>query len=284
MNLQNLSDVTLTPHELSRYSRHIFLKEIGKKGQLKLKKSTIIVIGAGGLGSPLLLYLTAAGIGKIKVIDYDIVSLTNLQRQILYRMEDVGRLKSEVALDQLIKLNPEISIEFTSERLTPKNAYNIIDKVDLVVDGSDNFATRFLVNDVCYFKKIPLITGGVLQFYGMVMGIIPQETPCYRCLFERPPEYVENCSTVGVLGPVVGVIGTIMATEVIKFLLGLTPNIMGNLLRYESLSLEFRIHPLPQNESCSICGKNPLIKSFDQTLSDYYEICLSQPSFLNENS
>ncbi|GIX41954.1 MAG: thiazole biosynthesis adenylyltransferase ThiF [Leptospiraceae bacterium] len=277
-----IKDYNLSKEELTRYSRNIFLKEIGKEGQLKLKKSSVLVIGAGGLGSPLLYYLASIGVGNIIFIEYDKVDLTNLQRQILYKTEDIGKEKAFVAKHTLKKLNPEINIQEINEKLTPHNAFEIIKNIDLVIDGSDNFPTRFLVNDVCFFNHIPLISGGVLQFYGMIMGIIPGKTPCYRCLFERPPEDVENCSTVGVLGAMVGVIGSYMAVESIKFLLNIQPNIMGKLIRIDALTMEFRITDLPRNDSCLICSSEPLIKKFNPKLSDYYEVCNSLPSFLKE--
>jgi len=272
----------LTKEELSRYSRNIFLKEIGKEGQLRLKNSKIMIIGAGGLGSPLLYYLTAAGIGKITLIEYDKVDLTNLQRQILYNTEHIGKEKASIAKYVLKKLNPNVSIEVINEKLKPNNAFNYLKDIDVVIDGSDNFATRFLVNDVCYFNGIPLISGGVLQFYGMIMGIIPKQTPCYRCVFERPPEESENCSTVGVLGAMVGVVGSYMAVESIKFLLNIEPNIMGKILRIDAQTMEFRLTELPNNPFCGICGKDPYIKKFDSKLQDYYEICFSKPYFLKE--
>jgi adenylyltransferase/sulfurtransferase len=267
----------LTKEELTRYSRNIFLKEIGKDGQLKLKNSSVMVIGAGGLGSPILLYLTAIGVGHITIIESDRLDLTNLQRQILYRTSDVGKHKAALTKEYLEQLNPHIQVDVINDRLSPENAFHLIENVDVVIDGSDNFPTRFLVNDVCYFKKIPLISGGVLQFYGMIMGIMPEQTPCYRCVFEHPPEEQENCSTVGVLGPLVGSIGSLMAVETIKFLLNLKPNVMGKLLRIDALTMDFRLTELPVNESCLICGKNPKIKVFDPKLQDYYEMCNPTP-------
>jgi len=269
-----------TKEELTRYSRNIFLKEIGKEGQLKLKNSSVMVIGAGGLGSPILLYLTAIGVGRITIIESDKLDLTNLQRQVLYKTSDIGKHKATLTKEYLKELNPHIHVEVIKDRLTPENAFRLIENVDLVIDGSDNFPTRFLVNDVCYFKKIPFISGGVLQFYGMIMGIVPDQTPCYRCVFEHPPEEQENCSTVGVLGPLVGTIGTLVAVETIKFLLNLKPNVMGKLLRIDALAMDFRLTELPVNESCLICSKIPEIKVFDPKLQDYYEMCNPTPYFL----
>ncbi|MFN3603781.1 MAG: HesA/MoeB/ThiF family protein [Leptonema sp. (in: bacteria)] len=266
-------NIELKKEEYSRYSRNLFLKEIGVAGQKKLKKSKVLVVGAGGLGGPLLYYLASSGVGNLSFVEYDIVDLTNLQRQILYDTQSLGKKKSEVAYNKLHALNPEIKIQTYSEKLNPENAFKIIENVDLVLDGSDNFYTRFLINDVCYFKKIPLISGGVLQFYGLILGILPTETPCYRCLIEAPPETEENCSTVGVLAPATGIIGSLMAVEAIKYLLGIKPNIMNFIIRVDLLNLNFRKTKLPKNENCKLCGKNPLYKTFNPNLVDYWEVC-----------
>lgn len=259
--------------ELTRYSRNIFLEEIGLKGQKKLKNSRVLVVGAGGLGSPLLYYLAASGVGSLSFVEFDTVELSNLQRQILYDSQAIGSKKSLVAYERLHSFNPEIKIQNISEKLNPENAFTIIDDVDLVIDGSDNFPTRFLVNDVCYFKKIPFISGGVLQFYGIILGIQPHQTSCYRCLVNPNPEFTENCSTVGVMSAAVGVVGSLMANEAIKFLLQIKSNIMNCIIRIDLLHLEFRKTELPKNENCILCGKNPTYKEFNPNLIDYKETC-----------
>ncbi len=265
--------VEFKKEELTRYSRNIFLKEINFEGQQKLKNSKVLVIGAGGLGSPLLYYLAASGLGHLSFVEFDSVDLSNLQRQILYDTHSIGRKKSLVAYEKLSALNPEIEIQHFSVKLNSENAFEIIDNVDIVVDGSDNFPTRFLVNDVCYFKKIPLISGGVLQFYGIVLGILPNQTSCYRCLVEPNPNVTENCSTVGVMSPAAGVIGALMANETIKFLLQIQPNIINSIIRIDLLNLEFRKTTLPKNENCILCGKNPKYTEFNPYLVDYKETC-----------
>ncbi|MCS7205793.1 MAG: HesA/MoeB/ThiF family protein [Leptospiraceae bacterium] len=278
--LYETKNFKLTKEEITRYSRNIFLKEIGLEGQVKLKKSKVLIIGAGGLGSPILYYLAASGVGFLKVCEYDIVDPTNLQRQFLYDTKDVGKKKSEVLKKRILEFNPYIELEVVSERLTPENAFHIIRNVDLVIDGSDNFATRFLVNDVCYFQEIPLITGGVIQFYGLIIGIEPKKTFCYRCLLEHPPEEAENCSTVGVMGSMVGVIGSLMSLEAVKYLLGISPNIMGQIIRYDGLMQEFRIQNIQKTPTCILCGENPQIKHFEKENFDYQQVCNPLPAFM----
>ncbi len=272
--------IFLSAEEKTRYSRNIFLKEIGIKGQEILKKSKVLVIGAGGIGSPLLLYLAASGIGNLSFVEFDRIDLTNLQRQILFSTKDIQQEKAWIAKEKLRDLNPHINIQAINEKLIPENAYEIIRDYDLVIDGSDNFATRFLVNDVCFFQNIPLISAGVIRFYGLIMGVQPQKTSCYRCIFEKPPEETENCSTVGVIGGIAGMIGSLASVEAIKFLLGIPDNIMGYLIRFDMLNYEFRFTKLPKNKDCNLCGKNPVIRNFDPKNIDYYNLCYSIPNFL----
>lgn len=265
--------------ELSRYSRNILLSEVGKAGQERLRASRVLVIGAGGLGSPLLLYLTAAGIGHIACVESDTLDLTNLQRQVLYSSEGVGQSKADLAEARLEALNPEIELRFIRQRLIPANALETVDGYDLVLDGSDNFPTRFLVNDLCMYRGIPLISGGILRFYGMLMGVEPGKTPCYRCVFEHQPEpgSVPSCSAAGVLGAVAGVIGSLMAAEAIKHLLGFGDSkarktIMGRMLRMDLLTMEQRLTDLPENDECIYCqarkSGNPLFRADDPDYSD----------------
>lgn len=275
--------------ELSRYSRNILLSEVGRAGQERLKASRVLVIGAGGLGSPLLLYLTAAGIGHIACVESDTLDLTNLQRQVLYTTKGVGQSKADLAMAVLEALNPEIELAFIRQRLIPANALEIVDGYDLVLDGSDNFPTRFLVNDVCMFRRIPLISGGILRFYGMLMGVEPGKTPCYRCVFEHQPEpgSVPSCSAAGVLGAVAGVIGSLMAAEAIKYLLGFSDEsgdvkarktIIGRMLRLDLLTLDQRLTDLPENDACIYCqarkSGNPLFRTDDP---DYSNVVCAAP-------
>jgi adenylyltransferase/sulfurtransferase len=271
--------------ELSRYSRNILLSEVGRSGQEKLNRSRVLVVGAGGLGSPLLLYLTAAGVGHIACFESDRLDLTNLQRQILYSTDGVGQSKADLAESRLRALNPEIELNFFRTRLVPATAREMVRGYDLVLDGSDNFPTRFLVNDVCLYHGIPLISGGILRFYGMVMGIDPGRTACYRCIFEHLPEpgSVPSCSAAGVLGAIAGVIGSLMAAEAIKFLLGFQKqrdkkSIMGRMLRLDLLTLEQRLTDLPENNECIYCRANKTGKPvFQIDDPDYYEMGCAAP-------
>ena len=252
--------MTFSKEEITRYSRNILLEEVGRKGQERLKASTVSVVGAGGLGSPVLLYLAASGVGNIRVIDSDTVDLTNLQRQVLYSHHSVGKDKAAEAKEKLLSLNPYIQIDSFSIRLNSKNISHFIRGADLVIEGSDNFPTKFLVNDACYFQKKPLIIGGILKFEGQILGI-SKETACYRCVFHSPPPHgdVPTCSEAGVIGAVAGVIGSLQAQEAIQYLLGLPSSIMGKLLVYDAKSLEFRKINLSKNPNCPICGTKPTI-------------------------
>ncbi len=270
--------------ELSRYSRNILLAEVGRAGQERLKASRLLVVGAGGLGSPLLLYLTAAGVGQIVCVESDTLDLTNLQRQVLFSTDGVGKAKAELAQKRLHDLNPEIDLTFIQERLRPDNALDIVDGFDLVLDGSDNFPTRFLVNDVCLYRSIPLISGGILRFYGMLLGMMPGKTPCYRCIFEHQPEpgSVPSCSAAGVLGAVAGVIGSLMAAEAMKHLLGFPQTIMGRMLRVDLLSMQHRLTVLPENQDCPYCKAcregTPLFRLDDP---DYADVSCAMPFSLD---
>jgi adenylyltransferase/sulfurtransferase len=263
----------LSPKEITRYSRNILLSEVGRKGQEKLKSSTVSVIGAGGLGSPLLYYLVAAGIGTIKVIDSDIVDLTNLQRQILFKESSIGKSKSLEAKEALLSLNPNLDIQSYPLRLIDQNINEVINPSDLVIEGSDNFETKFLVNDYCYFNKIPLLIGGILRFEGQVLGIKP-EGYCYRCIFHSIPDSsdIPNCSDAGVIGSIAGIIGSLLATESIKYLLNLDDSIFKNILSIDMSNLEFRKIPIKKNNNCPLCGKNPIIKNLESYSSKICEV------------
>ena len=251
----------LSSSEITRYSRNILLTEVGRKGQERLKDSVVTVVGAGGLGSPALYYLAAAGVGEIRIIDSDKVDLTNLQRQILYSTSSVNKSKVEEAEHVISSLNSNIKIVLHNERLTASNIENIFKGSNLVLEGSDNFETKFLVNDACHFFNIPLVIAGILRFEGQVIGILPNKTACYRCIFNSPPDAdsVPNCAEAGVIGSVAGLVGSIQATESIKFLLGLEQGLFGSILSVESKSMEFRKIQIPKNKSCPLCGDNPSI-------------------------
>ncbi|MDP2912557.1 MAG: molybdopterin-synthase adenylyltransferase MoeB [Candidatus Omnitrophota bacterium] len=261
----------LRDDQIERYSRQILLPNIGGKGQEKLLKASVLVIGAGGLGSPASLYLAAAGVGKIGIVDSDAVELSNLQRQILHSTEDVGRPKAESAKARLISLNPDVEVVAIKVRLTSVNILDIIKDYDIIVDGSDNFPTRYLVNDACVISGKPLSHGGIFRFDGQAMLIYPGKGPCYRCLFPEPPPpgAMPSCQEAGILGAVAGIIGMVQANEALKVILGIGEPLIGRLLVFNALSSSFRIVKVPKNEDCAVCGRVPAIKK----LIDYEEFC-----------
>lgn len=261
----------LTSEQMRRYSRHILLPEVGGKGQRRLLDSRVLIIGAGGLGSPVALYLASAGVGTLGIVDSDRVDLTNLQRQILHKTRDIGRLKVESAQETLQELNPDLQIHTYPVRLTSENVLEIFQPYDMIVDGSDNFPTRYLVNDACVLLNKPLSHGAIFRFEGQVLTIVPRKGPCYRCVFPTPPppDLVPSCQETGVFGALAGVIGSIQATEVIHYLLGRQPALQGNLLVYDSLEQEFRKILLGRNPQCPVCGDQPSITK----LLDYEEHC-----------
>lgn len=271
--------------EVTRYSRNILLDEVGRSGQERLKNARVLVVGAGGLGSPALLYLAAAGVGRITVVEGDRLDLTNLQRQVLYDTASVGQLKAELARERLERLNPHTTLNVIGRRLTPQNGPDVFRDVDVVLDGSDNFPTRFLVNDLCQHRSLPLITGGILRFYGMILGILPGKSPCYRCLFEHPPEpgSVPSCGVAGVLGAVAGLMGSFMAAEAIKFLLGVGTSVFGRMVRIDLLDLEFRTTSIPEAPACSLCRARAEGREvgFDPANSDYTEFECAPPFSLD---
>jgi molybdopterin/thiamine biosynthesis adenylyltransferase len=251
----------LNDEQLERYARHIVLREVGGAGQAKLLNARVLVIGAGGLGSPLILYLAAAGVGTIGVVDFDRVSLSNLQRQIAHSTENVGRLKTDSARETVRAINPDVRLIAHPERLTAANAASLIADYDIVADGSDNFSTRFLVNDACYFSKRTLVSAAVTEFDGQLATYKSYlgDFPCYRCLFPEPPppEAAPNCSETGVLGAVAGVMGTLQAVEVLKEILSLGDSMAGRLLIYDALSAQFRTVKVPKDPACRLCGGKP---------------------------
>ena len=255
----------VTDEQLERYARHIVLREVGGPGQAKLLAARVLVIGAGGLGSPLILYLAAAGIGTLGIVDFDRVSLSNLQRQIAHRTQDVGRFKTDSASDSARAINPDVKLVAHVERLTAANAAALIEPYDIVADGSDNFGTRFLVNDAAYFAHKTLVSAAVTEFDGQLSTYKAWDRnrfPCYRCLFPEPPprEAAPNCSETGVLGAVAGIMGTLQALEVMKEILGIGETMAGRLLIYDGLGGRFRTIKVTPDVACRLCGSSPSIK------------------------
>jgi adenylyltransferase/sulfurtransferase len=253
--------VSLSRAEQERYSRHTLLPEFGMEGQERLKAGRVLIVGAGGLGSPAALYLAAAGVGTIGLVDFDEVDVTNLQRQVLYGTSDVGRPKVDVAKAKLADLNPHITLTVHRERLSAANARDIISSYDVVIDGTDNFSTRYLVNDACVMVRRPNVYGSVFRFEGQAAVFATADGPCYRCLHPEPPPagLIPNCAEAGVLGVLPGIIGTIQATEAIKLLTGIGEPLAGKLLLYDALRTRFRQITLPRDPACPVCGDTPTI-------------------------
>ena len=262
-----------TEEQIQRYSRHIILQDVGGKGQKKLAKARVLVIGAGGLGSPAALYLAAAGVGTIGLTDGDVVDLSNLQRQILHTTATVGMPKVESGRQMLSALNPEVTIKTYPYHVTVDNIMGLLDDYDIVLDGSDNFSTRFLINDACFFAKKTLISGSIFRFEGQLTTIKPHEGyPCYRCLYPEPPpaDLVPNCQEAGVLGVLAGTIGVLQASEAIKEILGLGETLADKLLIYDALDMKFRKVSRPKDPECPLCGRSPKITTIQ---SDYTVSC-----------
>ncbi len=262
----------LSAEELQRYSRHLMMPEVTSEGQRRLKAARILCIGAGGLGSPAALYLAAAGVGTIGIVDFDDVDLSNLQRQILHGTKDIGRSKLESARDRLRDTNPEIEIELHKCRFSSENASQLVAQYDVVVDGSDNFPTRYLSNDVCVFARRPNVYGSVFRFEGQTTVFAPHlGGPCYRCLFPEPPppDSVPNCAQAGVLGVLPGIIGMLQAIETIKLIVGIGETLVGRLLHFDALKVKFRELNLRRDPGCPVCGENPTIFS----PIDYEQFC-----------
>jgi molybdopterin/thiamine biosynthesis adenylyltransferase/rhodanese-related sulfurtransferase len=262
----------LTEAQRDRYSRHLLLPEVGDEGQVKLLESRILLLGAGGLGSPAALYLAAAGVGTLGLVDADTVDASNLQRQILHATSRLGTPKVESAEKALRDLNPDVTVVKYRERLTSENVERILaDKWDVIVDGCDNFPTRYLVNDASLMHKIPVVHGSIFRFDGQVTTFMPFQGPCYRCLYPEPPpaHLAPSCSEAGVLGILPGVIGVLQATEAVKVVLGLGTTLSGRLLQYDSLGMTFRTFKLRRDDACPACGKNPTLKGY----IDYEGFC-----------
>ncbi len=266
----------LTPEELRRYSRHLLLPQVGLEGQRKLKAAAVLIVGLGGLGSPIAMYLAAAGVGRLGLVDPDVVDESNLQRQIVHGQSTVGRPKVESAREHLLDLNPHIRVDTYPVRLTRDNAMDILKPYDIVVDGTDNFATRYLLNDACAFLGKPFVYGSIYRFDGQVSVFDAQRGPCYRCLFPEPPppHLVPTCGMGGVFGVLPGVVGTIQATEVLKLILGIGEPLIGRLLLYDALDMTFDTVRVPKNPKCPVCGEHPTITE----LIDYDEFCGLPPA------
>jgi adenylyltransferase/sulfurtransferase len=267
----NIPLSALTNDEVLRYSRHLLLPEVGMEGQLKLKRARVLCVGAGGLGSPLALYLAAAGVGTLGVVDFDIVDLTNLQRQILHGTEDVGRKKLDSAAETIAAINPNVELRKFETRLSSANAMEIIRDFDIVADGTDNFATRYLINDACVLTGKPNVYGSVFRFEGQASVFATNDGPCYRCLYPEPPPpgLVPSCAEGGVLGILPGLIGVIQATETIKLILGAGAPLVGRLLLVDALDMRFRELRVRKNLDCPVCGRHPTVTE----LIDYEQLC-----------
>jgi sulfur-carrier protein adenylyltransferase/sulfurtransferase len=268
-------EVALSNEEVARYSRHLLLPEVGMEGQLKLKKASIVLIGAGGLGAPLGLYLAAAGIGRIGIVDFDEVDVSNLQRQIIHGTSDLGRKKLDSAADKMQDINPHLKIEKYDVPLNSENALEILRGYDIVIDGTDNFPTRYLVNDACVLLKKPNVYGSIFRFEGQATVFAYEDGPCYRCLYPEPPPpgLVPSCAEGGVLGILPGMIGIVQATEAVKIILGRGTTLKNRLLLYDALGMRFRELKLKRDPACPVCGDHPTVTK----LIDYQEFCGIHP-------
>jgi sulfur-carrier protein adenylyltransferase/sulfurtransferase len=266
----------LTPDQRNRYQRHLLLSEVSEKGQLKLLDSKVLLLGAGGLGSPAALYLAAAGVGTIGIIDMDVVDASNLQRQVLHNMDRIGDRKVDSAKKTLTAMNPDVNVVTYDVRLGADNILDIIDGYDVIVDGTDNFPTRYLVNDASLVKRIPVVHGSIFRFEGQATVFAPYVGPCYRCMIPEPPpaELAPSCSEAGVLGVLPGIIGSIQAMEAIKLLLGLGEPLIGRLLAYDAMEESFRTFKVHRDPACPACGEN----AGEIVIAEYDELCMPHPT------
>ena len=268
-----MNDATpvLSNQEVARYSRHLIMPEVGMDGQLKLKAASVLCIGAGGLGSPVAMYLAAAGVGRIGIVDFDIVDHSNLQRQVIHGTPDVGRPKLDSARDRLNAINPEVVVETHDAALSSENALGLLSDYDIIVDGTDNFPTRYLVNDACVILGKPNVYGSIFRFEGQASVFATKDGPCYRCLYPEPPPpgLVPSCAEGGVLGILPGVVGTIQATEVVKLIIGAGEPLINRFLVYDALRMRFRELKLRRDPECPVCGDNPTVRK----LIDYEQFC-----------
>ena len=262
---------TLTNLEVARYSRHLIMPEVGMRGQLKLKEASVLCIGAGGLGSPVALYLAAAGVGRIGIVDFDVVDYSNLQRQVIHGTPDVGRPKLDSARDRLNAINPEVTVETHDAALSSDNALDLLTGYDIIVDGTDNFPTRYLVNDACVLLGKPNVFGSIFRFEGQASVFATKDGPCYRCLYPEPPPpgLVPSCAEGGVLGILPGVVGTIQATEAVKLIIGVGEPLINRFMIYDALRMRFRELKLRKDPECPVCGENPTVTE----LIDYEQFC-----------
>ncbi|MEK6221569.1 MAG: molybdopterin-synthase adenylyltransferase MoeB [Chloroflexota bacterium] len=266
-----MTETKLSHEEIRRYSRHLLIPEVGLEGQKKLKTSSVLVIGTGGLGSPVAMYLAAAGVGNIGLVDYDVVDFSNLQRQVIHGTAQLGELKVESGKQRILDINPEVKVTTYNIPYTAENAMDITQGYDLVIDGTDNFPTRYLVNDVCVMLGIPNVYGSIYRFDGQLSLFDAQEGPCYRCAFPEPPPAgtVPSCAEGGVLGVLPGTIGTIQATEALKYLLGIGTSLQGRMMLYNALDMSFDTIKLRKNPNCKVCSETPEITE----LIDYEDFC-----------
>lgn len=266
----------LTNEQLERYSRHIILQQVGGKGQKKILSAKVLIIGTGGLGAPAAMYLAAAGVGTIGLVDFDTVDLSNLQRQIIHTTQDVDKEKIISGRETINSLNPDVQVHTYDAQVTSKNISDIIkdQDYDFIIDGTDNFPAKFLINDACVLLKKPFSHAGIIRFQGQTMTYVPDKSPCYRCVFPTmpPKDAVPTCQQAGVLGVMGGVIGTIQATEALKYILGIGELLTGYLLTYDALTMNFRKIKIPRNKNCAVCGENPSITElidYEQPACDF---------------
>jgi adenylyltransferase/sulfurtransferase len=273
--IATMDEVQLSHEEIKRYGRHLIMPEVGLEGQKKLKAASVLLVGAGGLGSPLALYLAAAGVGRIGIVDYDVVEYSNLHRQVLHSTQDVGKPKLQSAKERMNVINPHVDVQTHETQLTSADALEILKDYDVIVDGTDNFPTRYLVNDACALLKKPNVYGSIFRFDGQVSVFYAEQGPCYRCLYSEPPPpgLVPSCAEGGVLGILPGIIGTIQASETIKLILGIGEPLIGKLLLLDALKLQFRELKLRKNPECPICSEHPTIHE----LIDYEAFCGATP-------
>jgi molybdopterin/thiamine biosynthesis adenylyltransferase len=261
-----------TDKEVERYARHIILEHVGIEGQLKLLNSKVLIIGAGGLGSPAALYLAAAGVGTIGIADADIVDLSNLQRQIIHSTNDIGIPKVKSAKNKMLALNPDITVNTYKKYLSASNILEIVSSYDFIIDGSDNFATKFLINDACVLANKPFSHGGILRFTGQTMTVVPNHSACYACIFDSPPpqQSVPTCSSAGVLGTIAGMLGTIQATEAIKYIVNYGELLTNKLLIFDAATMDFDKIKFDKNPECRVCGKNGIkqLKDYEQNICE----------------
>ena len=268
--------MAFTNEQLERYSRHIILKEIGAKGQKKLLNAKVLIIGAGGLGAPAALYLAAAGVGTIGIVDADVVDLSNLQRQVIHSTNDIGKLKVESAAETMRAINPDVTVNTYHEFASSYNIMDLIKDYDFILDGTDNFPAKFLINDACVMAKKPLSHAGIIRFKGQLTTILPGEGPCYRCIFKNPPpkDAVPTCKQAGVIGAMGGVIGSLQAMEAVKYITGVGDLLVGYLLTYDALKMEFhKIKLPPRGKGCAVCSDTPTITElidYEQAVCDFH--------------